>query len=425
MQLPGPPRCGKSAMLNNDWLQSASPALRLMIATSWLAPDSWQEKQEQAILAAEGQGLDWTEYIGLVDRHRTPALSWAALCRVPDLVIPDAVRHELQKRSDFCRMRGIQHSLLLAQVLRRFNRASIPVMPCKGPVLSFRLYGDLGLRQFRDLDLAVAESDLQQARACLEDLGWRMDPGYFPLSPRQWKGFLRNECEMVFEHPQAGCTLELQWSNKWETSEVTRARWARSIASEWQGCAIREMNSGDLTLYLSSHGGHHAWFRAKWLGDLARAHAMGLADWEAAFREARKGNRERVLLVGLALLEQLYGLPAPEMPPDHGTRSSALLVEIACEALSDSNVPAFRTDLASLRYRLRMSRYERMLSPRKPLRRSLAELFHCREDFRTMPLPDRLFWLYKPLRPILWLARLVRQARHKPPGPGRIGVDGV
>ena len=88
MPLPGRPRCGISAMLGHDWRQSASPAFRLMIATSWLAPDSWKEKQEKEILEASGEGLDWTEYLFLVDRHRIPALSWAAIGRVPAIAVP-------------------------------------------------------------------------------------------------------------------------------------------------------------------------------------------------------------------------------------------------------------------------------------------------------------------------------------------------
>src|ERR1035437_3235800 len=107
MPLPGPLRCGRSAMPEASWLQSASPAFRLMIATSWLAPTSWQEKQEQAIREAIqviGAGVDWMEYLRLVDRHRTPALSWAALRRVPGLVIPEPAKKELQRRSDACRI---------------------------------------------------------------------------------------------------------------------------------------------------------------------------------------------------------------------------------------------------------------------------------------------------------------------------------
>ena len=36
-------------MRKADWLEGASPAFRLAIATSWLAPDSWRQNQERAI----------------------------------------------------------------------------------------------------------------------------------------------------------------------------------------------------------------------------------------------------------------------------------------------------------------------------------------------------------------------------------------
>ena len=75
-------------MPETQWLQRSSPAFRLMMATSWLAPDSWKENQEKAIRKAIEAEPDWTEYLSLVDRHRTPALSWAALRRVPGIMIP-------------------------------------------------------------------------------------------------------------------------------------------------------------------------------------------------------------------------------------------------------------------------------------------------------------------------------------------------
>ena len=131
-------------------------AFRLMIATSWLAPPNWQPNQESAIYEAVAADLDWAEYIRLVDRHRTPALSWAALKRIPDLKIPPSAVQQLQKRSDACRMQAIRNSLLLAEVLKLFARAAIPAMPLKGPILSYDLYADVGLRHSKDLDIALS-----------------------------------------------------------------------------------------------------------------------------------------------------------------------------------------------------------------------------------------------------------------------------
>src|ERR1039458_423774 len=112
-------------MPNTDWLQRTSPAFRLMIATSWLAPDSWQKNQEVAIREAIGASPDWAEYLRLVDRHRTPALSWAALKRVPGVEIPPSAEQELRRRSDACRMQAMRHCMQLASVLKAFNCAGI------------------------------------------------------------------------------------------------------------------------------------------------------------------------------------------------------------------------------------------------------------------------------------------------------------
>ena len=400
-------------MIETDWLEHTTPAFRLMMATSWLAPDSWRQNQEAAILEAFDAGPNWEEYLFLVDRHRTPALSRAALSRVPRVAVPGFAKQELQKRSDGCRMKAMQHCLLLADLLKRFNHAAIPVMPLKGQILSQELYGDVGLRQTLDVDLEVARADLGRAQACLESAGWHLDSTFSPMTPRQWDSLLKNEHSMAFLHARTGRMLELHWRNQWETPDATAARWARGIPSAWQGYAIQAMSPGDLALYLCGHGSGHLWFRAKWVGDLARAHAAGLLDWEAAWDEARKSGQQSVLQVGLVLLHLLYGLPLPDLPGNPAMDLPQSLIEIPLRALHDSAVPGFSTDLANFRYRIHLSRYLHALRPQKTWRESLSELFHNREDFRTLPLPDVFFWAYKPLRPALWIWRWSRQRLHR------------
>jgi hypothetical protein len=394
-----------------SWLQSASPAFRLMIATSWLAPACWQEKQEQAIREAIGAGMDWMKYIRLVDRHRTPALSWAALGRVPGLEIPEPARQELQKRSDACRMQAVSQCLLLAQILKAFNRAGIPVMTLKGPILSFDLYGDLGLRQCHDLDIAVTPADLPSAQACMEKLGWRLDSTWIPLSPRQWEVVLRHEHDLSFLHSHTGCILELHWRNQWDSPDQIAARWARSIPSIWQGSSHEALNPIDLVLYLCSHGGRHAWARAKWLGDLARIHAEGKLDWEVTLSAARGTGQERPLLAGLSLLQEVYGLPLPGLQGNPSKNLPSFLVDSPLRALKVSVDPAARGALATLRDRYCAFRYDRLVLAQRSGLDTLTELAHNHEHFRTLRLPDRLFWAYAPLRPFLWFWRKVMHRR--------------
>lgn len=399
-------------MTRIDWLQSESAAFRLMIATSWLAPDQWRTNQDQAIREAIDASPDWREYLSLVGRHGTPGLSWAALRRVAGITIPEAAAEELRQRSDDCRKRAMVCCLVLADVLKRFNRAGIPVMPLKGQLLSYELYRDFGLRLSRDVDVEVPEEELAKAQGCLEGNDWRLESSFFPMSPRQRQSFLENEQHINFVHSATGCVLELHWRSQWETRKETASLWERSVDSVWQGHSIRTMHPGDLALYLCSHGGLHEWFRAKWLGDLARAHSMGLLDWETSMQHARSLGQERVLLAGLQLLEWAFGLTTPELPGAErlGRRS---LIETPLLKLQDRSEPEDRLGLAKFRNRIRRSRHERLLWPRKAWRESLSELFYSREDFRTIRLPDSLFWAYMPLRPFLWGWRLMRRPSAK------------
>jgi len=385
-----------------DCLQGTSPAFRLMIATSWLAPDALRAQQQSAIRAAIAAAPDWDEYLRLIARHGTPGLAWAALSRVSHIPIPQAAERELKRRSDDCRKQAILYCMVLADVLKRFNRAAIPAMPMKGQTLSFDLYQDVGLRYSRDLDVEVRTEDLHKAQSCLVDEGWQLESSFFPMTPRQWASFLRNEQHINFIHRATGCLLELHWRSQWETPAATRARWARSVPAVWQQHSIQAMHPGDLALYLCCHGGLHQWFRAKWLGDLARAHALHLLDWQASFIAAQSSGEDRTLLAGLSLLHQVYGMPLPALPGLNANNLAPLLVEMPLRALKDPAEPLTGVGPAKLRNRLRRSRYERFLWPRKSRSSSVADLFYCREDFRTLALPDRLFWAYKPMRPILW-----------------------
>jgi hypothetical protein len=167
-------------------------------------------------------------------------------------------------------------------------------------------------------------------------------------------------------------------------------------------------------LYLSNHGAEHLWFRAKWLGDLACTHASGLVDWAKTFEEAKRTGQERILLAGLRLLEQAYGLPLPHLPGDPWMDLPSPLIAKPLQALKDPEEPsAPDTSPTSLRDRLAMSRYDRLLRPRRTWWDSLTQFLYSREDFRGIRLPDSLFWAYVPLRPIQWLWRWARQSSRR------------
>lgn len=402
-------------MHESDWLRKTSAAFQLMIASSWIAPDSCREIQDEAVQRACDAGPNWTEYLQLVDRHRTSAPSWAVLKRTPRVNVPEQARRELHRRSDLCRWQAMLHLQLLAGVLKSLNQAGILVMPLKGPLLSFTLYGDAGLRQSKDMDILVPQPEIRRTQECLENMGWRLGPEYFPLSPRQWEATFQHESHVGYSHPQ-GCQLELHW--QWSWPQWTEPDWGKSRTAELSGFSYRGMNDVDLAIYLASHGGAHRWFRAKWLGDLARLHCQGRVDWMEVLTYARNLHQDRPVLLCLQLLSDCYHLASPSVP-----RS---LLNSLPDSLISAAVYALRADRESnegnvwdrLKQGVQIQGNFRGLWPHRSW---WTGVLHCREDFRMVRLPDRLFWLYTPLRPLLWLWRrprvelknFVKQSRRK------------
>jgi hypothetical protein len=378
-----------------------------MIATSWLAPDPWRIRQEETIRQAYADGIAWCDYLHLVDRHRTPALSWAALKRVDGLAIPEQIVSQLRKRSDACRMQAILHLQSLAGVLEALNHAGISMMPLKGPLLSLEMYGDVGLRQSKDLDVLVAREDVVKTQECLEALGWRRAAEYASLTRRQSEFNLRYERHIGYVHRQRGCELELHWRAA-GTSEAVATDLSRGQPSQWQGFHYLGMKPADLALYLCDHGSGHAWARAKWLGDMARIWASQSTDWSAVFDAARTTGRERSVLLCLRLLREAYGLPTNTCG---NGGFNVLPSSIASKALRELTGPDEREERAALARvfeEIRSYRYKRRLWPYKSRWENFAEVTLRRVDFKVLRLPDRLFWLYIPLRPFLWTLRHLR-----------------
>jgi hypothetical protein len=403
-------------------LSDRSSAFRLMVATSWLAPERWREHQHRAIRAALMSNPDWDEYLSLIERHGTPVLSWESLRQAPEVNLPATVRQTLQQRSAVCRMQAMRLTSSLAQVLKDFNQADISLIPLKGPLLSLELYGDLGTRHSRDIDIMVDVEDLSRAQARLEQMGCQaqLQP---TLSPRHTEVFLQINHHMVYWHPLQRCLLELHWRTRWETHDRTVGQWDRSAALVWNGLGYRALSPIDLVLHLCEHGSGHAWCRLKWLSDLTRMYAVNYVDWNATYQAARDAGVEHSLLQCLRLLEELHGLPVPETLHEATMRLPTLLLDQATICMLASPEIHLSSFLARICMTVRRLRYERLLRLRRSWRHVFTEVAYCNPDFELLRLPDRLFWLYVLLRPILGVWRCLCHVAPKAMNPQRTSAN--
>jgi hypothetical protein len=140
---------------------------------------------------------------------------------------------------------------------------------------------------------------------------------------------------------------------------------------------------------------------------MARIHAEGRVDWQAALDQASRTGQEKDLLACLRLLQVVYGLPVPDLPGNPWRNLPSFLITRPLHDLKVLEDPASFGALATAWEHFRLIRYERLAVPHKTGRDLLAGLAYRREDFQVLRLPDSLYWAYAPLRPFLWVWRRV------------------
>jgi hypothetical protein len=268
-------------------------------------------EMSQRIREAARKEIDWVQFIRLVLRHDTLPLTYWNLHRIcPDLV-PSGVLEPLRVRYEAeaveCRALGKE----LVGILGCLDSQGIPAVPYKGPALAVRLYGDLSLRGFGDLDIMVCERDALQARRLLIDRGYapqRVDTG-------DLNHFLRENHEMLLYRTDGKVRLDLHWRY---TSRVAclggdPERFQQHLETIFiEGVEVQSLRPETYLLVLSMHAAKHQWVQLKLICDIAEIMAVPDLDWSFALREADDLGLKRALGTGLLLAQGLLGAALPQ-----------------------------------------------------------------------------------------------------------------
>lgn len=366
-----------------------------------------REVDRVALLAAFAAGLDWRRLVALARWHRLLPLLYAHVATDPELraAVPPPVREALHAEAIAAAQTALLLTADLVAILRAIGGEGIPVVPLKGPVLAQELYGSVGLRQFRDLDLLVASADLPAATAALVASGYV--PAHAapePQGARELRG--AHHCEFV---GRSGANVELHHRL---TSPIGRfvlgmPEVERELErTTFSGLPVTVLRPEALLVYLCIHGASHAWERLEWICGVAELLRSGrVVEWEAVIRLADRFGATRRLLAGVDLAVRLLDAPPPPVTLGRpGPRSERAVAAVVDRLLTRPFEPA--TSRACLTFatatdpdlRTRISRYGRAVFAPQPA------------DAEALPMPPALYPLYTILRPIRLAFRAVRRA---------------
>ena len=296
----------------------------------------------------------------------------------------------------------------LADLCTTLERAGIPALPYKGPVLSLQLYGDVALRQSVDLDLVVPLARYADARATLLALGLPPRGGHSKRQERTLFAWLGHA-----PFGRGADFVELHWrfaDRRFPFALDLERALARAHMLRVGGNTLPVLADDDLLVVLAMHGARHLYERLEWLAGVTRLLVTHRGEASRLVAHAESLRARRTLVVSVHVAGRILGFPLDDdlrrvlaSDPESEAIGTAMAAELEAHVLRD--VPLLEG--AALQ-----RRYAELLDTRADRARLYvhAALDPTARDHEAIALPDALVPLHHVLRPARLAATYMARA---------------
>ena len=247
--------------------------------------------------------VDWTRFFATCRRHRIQGLVWRAIERF-DLKPPNEVADLLAADATEIASSGLRAASICARLSDDFAAADIPLLFVKGLTLSTLAYGDPFVKMSHDIDVLVPLADIDRACAALITLGYAQ-AGSRQRDPARW-----HKAQMESDWVRHGYpTIDLH-TRLAENRRLLPGMSNRSPAQQVEiapGITLPTLAADELAIYLCVHGASSAWFRLKWIADVAALlDRPGLAGVDQLLVRASQLGAGRAVPAALLLIQRLF-----------------------------------------------------------------------------------------------------------------------
>jgi hypothetical protein len=330
--------------------QAHGTEVAALLACARATPNAAADRQLAALIHS---GIDFEALLALAERHRMTAFVSSHLRRVAPHCVPRAVMNELRESSRLTAARGLMLGAELIGLMRLFAAHDILALPFKGPVLAQCVYGNLGLRFMRDVDILVPPKDVHRAHELLLARGYRTETNLLP-------GFVawRLDYQLCVSRPVDSAIVELHWmvTSRSVAAEVGIADlWEQRVHTRVLGEPVPCPSHEHMLVLLCIHGARHAWWRLEQICGVTELIRAKPIDWYRVLDIAEDWRCGRMLRVGLLLAREALGAPVPPFALDVACRDPQAR-ELARQAYRDlfANEPSIDRTREPRRFQLQI-----------------------------------------------------------------------
>ena len=335
------------------------------------------------------QKLDWEQILTITGNHGITHLVLDVL-RTQDIAPPEVIEM-LKSRAQYRSHQNLQMVQELVEVVQSLRNRGIRTIPYKGPVVAKFAYGDIGRREFGDLDLLVSRGDLPEARTVLSQHGYLSQ--YEFTEDQEWVDDRVNR-DHPLRNSENSIQIELHWrivDRHFPTKIDFESVWRRHKSLTLANTELPVLSPEDRLLMLCVHGTRHRWERLQWICDVAAYLQRCSFDWDRFEKRARANRCERMAYLGLAVANKFLDTPLSE--------------KVQQKVQSDPAIPKLLSyvygNLFSRENHIKLKKYQSrtLRRPRDKLRFWLGEI--CKPtpaDITMLALPRVLAPLYVGVR---------------------------
>jgi hypothetical protein len=248
--------------------------------------------------------VDWRGLVTHADRHAVAPILDSHLRALHGTRVPPDTREALAALTRACVASNLRLRHDLGRLLDVLERAGVPAMPLKGPVLADQLYPAPWLRASGDLDVLVPQRAIAVAERALRELGYVRRP-----DAEQGADY-----HTIFSRDDVDVELHSDLA-EWHVSRLdVRAIWAAAARTRWDGHAIWSMALADQVLYLGFHAAKDGLASLRPLVDitLLLARHKDTLPWAALVSRVRAAHLGPVIYLALAESRTLLGAAVPD-----------------------------------------------------------------------------------------------------------------
>jgi hypothetical protein len=350
-----------------------------------------------------------TDFLIFLRRHQICELAFASLDANPFFTNSFHLQLELQSKAN--QLKAIKGQALQVKLQSFFHENNIYAIFLKGLFLSKLYYGDIGTRNFVDIDVWVESEQYGSVKSYIKSFGYIGVLDKYDLNLTQLKYLRQSTHDEIFysNADRNAPVIELHWklrnalgNFKFDTNEHK----LDLRTYEMNGQYFNVFNDIDQFIFLTVHGAEHAWFKLKWLVDLYHVILKCDLNWDEVVVRAKQLNSLIEIRLAWNLLEQIYRLEIPIAIQQIrlGYLNQLRLNYINSQLEYEGHFCDTRKEkLRNMLYTLSLNR--KILLPKELVLKNLTNT----TDWLTLRLPQTLFFLYFPLRPFLWVYRKLKE----------------